>query len=725
MGWLVLFNQAAAADNEAVITAVASVHSSGVEEQKSLMNTSWRPGRSVPVPHLPARPKGVIGLLISLLLLTALAAESSAQTRDPTQEPLKQMTLEELSNIEVTSVSKEPKGVRRVAAAVYVITQEDIRRSGATTLPEVLRLAPGVNVAQIDSDHWSVGVRGFGDQFSKSVLVLIDGRNVYTPLFAGISWAVQDTMLEDIERIEVIRGPGGTVWGANAVNGVINIITKSATNSQGTLVSVGAGNVDRTVAAARYGGGNDADFSYRVYGKGFNRGPEFHTDSNDFDKWRMGQGGFRADWSEGRDSFTLQGDFYKGTNGQSVAVGSYSPPAQIALYGSTDVSGANVGGRWRRDLGGGSDVQLQAYFDRTALIGPQIGETRNTLDVDFIDHVASLRRNDVITGLGLRVSPSDVTQTVPTLDVTPSHETNSLYSAFAQDEISLVEKRLWLTLGSKFEHNNYTGWEVQPSARLLWAPSDLQSVWVSVARAVRTPSRLEEDLQLTAFAGPLPNGVPAYVRVIGNTGFEAERLIGYEAGYRTTITPQFSVDISAFHNDHDGLEGFTAPVVSIETTPPPLRAILTVQYANNVTGHSDGIEIVPDWKPASWWQLKGSYSYLRITAESPLGDSDLLKAAANYEGSSPRHQVLVQPLLTLPNGWEIDQQYRYVSALPARQAPAYTTLDARIGWRATKQIELSVSGRNLFHPYEVEFAHDPGPAVAISRSVYATVTWRR
>src|ERR1700687_5974228 len=267
---------------------------------------------------------------------------------------LKKLNLEELGNVEVTTASKEPKTVWRTPAAVYVLTQEDIRRSGATSLPEVLRLVPGVEVARTDSDTWALGVRGFGSALSRSVLVLIDGRSVYTPLFAGVYWQVQDTLLEDIERIEVIRGPGGTIWGANAVNAVINIITKPAKDTRGVLVSAGGGSVDQGFVGFRYGAPKGKNFDYRIYGKAFTRGPEFHPDHQQFDDWRMGQIGFRADWSvHGRDTFTLQGDLYNEDAGQIVGIATYSPPGQPNVQQNAELSGGNLLGRWQRRLEGG------------------------------------------------------------------------------------------------------------------------------------------------------------------------------------------------------------------------------------------------------------------------------------------------------------------------------------------------------------------------------------
>jgi len=300
---------------------------------------------------------------------------------------LGRLSLAELGDVEVTSVTKTPETLRRVPAAIHIITQEDIRRSGATSLPELLRLAPGVDVARIDSDHWSVGVRGFGDQFSKSVLVLIDGRNVYTPLFAGIYWSAQNVLLEDVDRIEVIRGPGGTIWGANAANAVINIITRDARDTRGSLASTGLGTVDRGIIGVRQGGGTPS-LAFRVYANGFSREPEGHSDGHAFDAWHLGQAGYRVDWTRSADRLTIQGDIYKARQGQSVAFGSFSPLADITSYDPVDLAGGNLLARWSRTLTSG-DVQVQAYYDHTSLIGPQLGEVRNTIDLDFVHHPAA------------------------------------------------------------------------------------------------------------------------------------------------------------------------------------------------------------------------------------------------------------------------------------------------------------------------------------------------
>jgi iron complex outermembrane receptor protein len=661
--------------------------------------------------------------IFCLLLLAGLSKESWAGTHPGDQKTggrLTQLSLKELGNIEVTTQSKEPEKLSRTPAAICVITQEDIRRSGATSIPEALRLVPGVEVARVDSNQWSLGVRGFGSTLSRSVLVLIDGRSVYTPLFAGVYWNVQDTLLEDIERIEVIRGPGGTIWGANAVNAVINIITKNAKDTQGTLVSTGGGNIDQGTVSFRYGAGNGKSFNYRVYGKGFTRGPEFHPDHRQFDDWRMGQGGFRADWDlHSRDTLTLQGDIYNGDAGGRVGIAAYSPPSTTIVEQNAELSGGNLVGRWRRVLGGGSDVELQAYYDRTNRHQANFAEARDTFDLDFLHHLTLPRHQDFLWGLGARFSSGDAAQVVPTIVFIPNRLTDKLYSAFVQDEVPILADRLSVTIGAKFLHNIYSGFEVQPSARLLWTPTPRQTVWAAVTRAVRTPSRVEEDDQLTGLLSPNP---PTFLRFIGDGRFFSEQLVGYEAGYRNLVRPKFYVDIATFYNNYDHLLSLEPGAPFAESSPPPPHVVVPFLFRNRLLGTTSGIEIAPDWRPTGWWRLGGSYSYLHMDLRRKAGSLDAATARST-EGSSPHHQVVIQSFLDLPKKLEFDQTYRYVSALPAQLVGSYGTADVRLGWRVTRYFGLSLGGENLLQPRHAEFGGDPGGLVGIKRSVYAKITF--
>lgn len=669
----------------------------------------------------PFRPIALVALVVFAGLFNEAAADPGPDHKN--DGPLKQLSLEQLGDVEVTTASKEPEEVWKTAAAIYVLTNEDIRRSGATSIPEVLRLVPGVQVSRIDNDHWAVGIRGFADQFSKSMLVMVDGRSLYTPLFAGVYWALQDgILLEDVERIEVIRGPGATIWGANAVTGVINIITKSAKQTHGALASTGGGNVDQGIGGFRYGAGNGSNLDYRMYGKGFSRGAGFHSDEQGFDTWRMGQLGFRTDWDvRSNDHLTIQGDMYKGGVGEAVGFGSFTPPQQIISDQAVAVSGGNLLARWRHDLREGSDIQLQAYYDRTYALAPHYQETRNTFDVDFIHHLTLGTRQNFIWGLGARFSPSEFVQTIPTLDFVPHDIANNVYSGFVQDEIAIVPNKFSLTVGSKLEHNNYTGFEFQPSIRGLWSITPRQTFWAAVTRAVRTPSRIEEDFHLIDFgiANPL-----VYVGIDGNRQLSSERLIGYEAGYRTLVTPKFYVDIAVFHNDYNDLISLGAAVLTVDPTPTPLHFTIRLPYVNGLRGSTDGFEVAPDWKPAAWWQMKATYSYLNLNLESKPGVVDGGGYVTQDEGSSPHNQVTFQSRFNLPKGFAFDQTYRYVSALPAQLVKSYSTADVHFAWRATRQVELSVAGENLFQPQHPEFSHDISPLVGIKRSIYGQITWR-
>jgi iron complex outermembrane recepter protein len=672
----------------------------------------------------PTTSKLVQTVFLFVMLIVASTAPSHAEApeADPTgadssaSASLKQLSLAELGNLEVTTTSKEPEEVWKTAAAIYVLTQDDIRRSGATSIPDVLRLVPGVEVAQVNSNIWSVGIRGFGSAFSKSVLVMIDGRSVYTPMFAGVYWDVQNLLLSDVERIEVIRGPGGTIWGSNAVNGVINIITKSAEHTRGSYVSYTGGNIEQSSGAVRYGGSYGA-MDYRAYAMGFARSPEFHPDGDNYDGWQLGQAGFRADSRlSGRDELTVQGDIYAGSVGQQVSVGVLSPAAQLNLEGTEDPSGGNLLARWRHNLSDRSDIQVQGYYDRTYRIGPQLGESRNTLDLDFIHHFFIGNRNEVIWGAGARWSPSDFIEVVPTTIFLPAHEDESLYSTFVQNQIALLRNQLWLTLGSKFEHNIYTGWENEPSARLLWTPSSQQSIWAAVTRAVRTPSRIDDDLQLTQVD---PTAIPIFVCVCDNGKFQSEKLLGYETGYRRLITSKFYVDLAAFHNKYNDLENFGDASVAILTSPPPLDILISFPFANGIMGTSNGGEIAPDFKINRNVELRASYSYVSLNLEdraTHTKESDAL----SEETSSPHNQVTLQALLSLPKGLEFDPTYRYVSALPADIVNAYSTGDARFAWRFTREMTLSVVGQNLLQPRHAEM--NP---LLIERSAYAQITWNK
>ena len=644
-----------------------------------------------------------------------LAAQQ--RPRSPVSTQLVQLSLEELGNIEVTTVAKEPEEVWHTPAAVYVITSDQIRSSGATTIPEALRLAPGVQVSRIDSNRWAVGIRGLTSQFSKGVLVMIDGRVVYTPLFEGVYWSIQDLVLDDIERIEVIRGPGATIWGSNAVNGVINIITKSAFDTPGTYISATGGNVDQGLGSARYGSVHRDD-AYRIYAKGFSRGPEFHKTGPNFDDWRAFQVGFRADWSRGRDNFSFHGDGYRSMQGWQVSNAVFTPPGTNVINANLDFRGANLVANWRRTFASGSDLSVQLYWDNTHQDGPQVIEDRNTFDLDILHHFALGGRNSISWGGSLRESPGTFRQVEPSHDFDPDRRVSQIYSGFLQDE-ARITNRLQLTVGSKFEDNNYTGLEIQPTVRLLWTPTEHQTLWGAATRAVRTPARLDEDFSLYLLALKSPQ---VFAHVVGNRNLSPEVLVGYEAGYRVLATRHFYFDLAGFYNHYNDLIGLGNTTLAVVTTPAPTHIVGTLPWTNTGYGHTDGFEISPRLQPFRFWNLNAAYSYLHLSLATKAAFKDNSTTNA-YMGSSPRHLISVQSAFTLPHGMEFDQTYRHSSALPYQNVAAYHTADARFAWQIG-DFTASVVGQNLLQPSHAEFANDAGATTAVKRSAYAKLELR-
>jgi iron complex outermembrane receptor protein len=671
-----------------------------------------------------AKPAALPLLLFAFL---SMARADIPQTPDQTDpSALKNLSLEQLSEIEVTTPSKEPVRAFQTAAAIYVITGDDIRRAGVTSIPDALRLAPGVEVAQIDASTWSVGIRGFGTDLTRSVLVLIDGRTVYTPLFAGTNWDVQNVLLDDIDRIEVIRGPGGTIWGPNAVDGVINIITKSSRETKGALVSAGGGNVEQGFLNARYGGGNGQDFSYRIYAMGSTVDSEYHPDGKTFDAWRNVQGGFRMDWQEGRDDYTLQGDLYDEVAGKSVSATSYAPPYSQIIDADALLSGGNILGRWKRIFDQGNDIQVQFYYDRTDRLTPNYSEIRNTLDVDFLQELRLPWRQEVSWGVGARVDPVDDRVIVSGLQFVPHQRTDYLLTGFIQDQIGLVDRRLALILGTKLLHTDFTApVAFEPSARLLWTPDEKQTLWAAYTHALRTPSDSEENFYLLGYIGMKPGGIPYFARFNPNPNFAPEQLNGYELGYRRLVGKTFYVDLTGFYNHyHDLFSEDLAGTTSLETGPDGPYYLLPAQFRNGLRGYTKGAEIAPEWRPKDFWRLRGSYSFLHMNIGRAPHSGDI-GTAPSIVGSSPQHQAAVESALDFAKRFQLDLTFRFVSALPAQMVKAYSTGDARFGWRLSREFELSLVGRNLFQPTHYEDGGDPYGLVGIRRSVYAKLTWSK
>jgi iron complex outermembrane recepter protein len=661
--------------------------------------------------------------LLAYLTATDLAHAASAPG-DPEMD-LTSISIEDLMNLNVTSVSRKEQKLYSSAAAVFVVTQEDIRRSGVTSIPDALRMVPGLEVARIDANKWAISSRGFNGRFASKMLVLMDGRTVYTPLFSGVFWDAQDTLMEDIERIEIIRGPGATMWGANAVNGIINIITKQAGDTSGGLVTAGGGTLERAFGSLRYGTALGQTADARFYLKYQERsglenqqtGIEEHNGTSSL------RGGFRFDAEPSDDNtLTLQGDYY--TQRLKETYINMLPDNRSFDY-TTPVSGGNLLGRWKRTFSDTADMALQLYYDRTDMKWAVIGEQLDTVDLDFQHRFAPVANQELIWGLGYRFSHDRLSFPIPTLRLGNTVQDNNLFSAFLQDNLTLVPDRVHLILGSKFEHNDYTGFEIQPNARLLWTPTPKQSVWLSVSRAVRTPSHGEENLSLFTPGPPTViqgQTVPTQLHLIGSTGLKAEELLAYEIGYRVEPVDAVTLDAAAFYNVYRRLNIYRAgdPILDFTSTPPSITTPL--QLGNFGRAETCGVELAADFKILSWWRAKMAYSFLELVKT----ESDPGTSFSDLRGENPQHQVSLRSAMDLTKSVEMDLWLRYVSALTAFDIGTYVTLDARLAWKPLDNLELSLVGQNLLKDRHMEFVPQfisTQPA-AVGPSVYGKASWK-
>jgi iron complex outermembrane receptor protein len=641
---------------------------------------------------------------------------------------LTELSLQELMDVEVTSVSKRAEPISAAAAAVFVITREDLRRSGATSIPEALRMVPGLEVARIDANKWAISARGFNGRFANKLLVLIDGRSVYTPLFSGVFWDVQDTLIEDVDRIEVIRGPGATLWGANAVNGVINIITRSARETQGGLLAAGGGSEERGFAALRYGGALGKSTFYRVYGKSFARGSgERLTGGAGADDWSMSRAGFRLDAAPSAGTgLTLEGDLYDGEAGETLILQSLQAPVSRTVDDDERFSGGHLLGRWQRTLPDAAELKVQLYYDRTQRAAALIDEDRDTLDLELQHGLAPGSRHRLLWGLGFRRTGDDIRGS-EVLWLTPARRTDDLASAFLQDEVALLPDRLWLTLGSKLEHNDYTGFEVQPNVRAVWIPRRHQTLWAAVSRAVRTPSRAERDIRLDALVlGPgqlFPGAPPAVVASLGDPEFDSEELLAWELGYRVGLAPGLLLDLATFYNDYERLRTTRTGAPYLEPAPGPPHLVVPARIGNDMQGEAWGAELAADWRASKRWRWSAAYSYLEVRLDL-LPGADAMSLVA--EGDTPRHQFHLRSSVDLGRGLELDLAARYVDELPALAVDGYASLDLRLGWKPRQGLELSLVGQDLLDGSHAEFSPEviPTHATAAQRGFYGRLEWR-
>lgn len=643
------------------------------------------------------------------------------------------LSLDELLDLEVISVAKVPEKVTDTPAAIYIITGEDLRRNSVKSVPEALRLVPGMHVYQIDANKWAVSARGFASKFANKMLVMIDGRTVYSTLFSGVFWDVQDIMLEDIDRIEVIRGPGGTLWGANAVNGVINIISKDSADTQGGLVSLQAETSANGEASARYGGWLNDKTSYRFYGKYFNRG-NFETPSGEdaSDDWHAARGGFRMDMNvTASNKLTLQGDLYGGKSGESIKYLTPFPPYNNLASTDAPVSGGNVLGRWTRTFSKDSEMTLQAYYDHTERDEFFIDETVDTADLDFQHRLNMAGKLEMLWGLGYRYTKGDTEgkETIPEVysyNLDPQIREDNLFSGFLQGRLPIAGEKGEITLGTKLEHNDYTDFEWQPSARIMWSLNANHSLWGAMSRSVRTPSRLEHDSDVNAGAFLLPpqqGGFLSFVRLIGNEETESETVFSYETGYRGRLGDNLFVDLSMYYNKYkDLITGVPGGAPFLEQTLTGGRIILPIQVDNGMDGETYGAEISCGWSVSDWWRLTGGFTWFHFNALN-IGDSQEGRQGFS-ENENANHLFSLVSYMDLPGNFEVNTTLYAVDALDELDIDSHIRLDLNVGWHPTENLTLTAGGRNLFNDSHQEFSETMDGILAseIPQTFYTKLT---
>jgi iron complex outermembrane receptor protein len=623
------------------------------------------------------------------LCLCASPAHADDPIRVASIQDLGDLSIEDLANVEITSVSRRPESIRGAPASIFVITREDIRRAGARSLPEALRLAPNLQVARIDSASYAITARGFNQPTgtANKLQVLIDGRSVYTPLYSGVFWDTQNVLLEDVDRIEVISGPGGALWGANAVNGIINVITRDTHETEGLYASAGYGEFSSELAV-RHGGRIGESGAYRVYGLGLQRGPsQLASGADAGDEWQNLQGGVRFDWGSGRDAFTVQGDIYAGE--------AEDAPAQVR---DTTSDGGNLRGRWTRRFADDSVLTTQITYDRQRrAVSSGILSAIDTMAIDSQYDFSPSDQHRIVIGGGLRINEDRFEAGPGTAYLDPEERTLRLGQIFVQDTYAATDS-VDVTLGLKLEHNSYTGLEYMPNLRIAAQLSETSLVWGAVSRAVRTPSRFDRDLYSPVIAG--------------GAGFESEDMVSYELGYRGQPTMSFSFSASTYYNVYENLR-------SLEGDPV---TVFPFTIGNEMRGESYGLEAWGDYAAASWWRLSAGVNLFEKTLELESGSQDVF--GVSLAGNDPGYQIMVRSLMNIAPDFELDLSLRSIDELPAPATDGYTEMDARFDWRATDHLTLQLSGYNLLNDEHTEYVGTSLAPRSLPRTFMLTARWR-
>ena len=662
-----------------------------------------------------------IALCIAACALSVLPAWPQQKSAD-----LADSSLEDLMSIQVTSVSKTEQKLSRIASAVFVITQEDIRRSGATNIPDLLRMVPGVDVAQINANTWAISARGLNGRFSNELLVLLDGRSLYTPTTGGVFWDIVDLPLEDIDRIEVIRGPGASVWATSAVNGVVNIITKTASETPGAMVVAGGGTLDQGFGTVQYGGKIGSSTSYRAFTKYLNQDHFPGADGQSGgDGWNLARAGFRADSVlSTKDNLTLEGDLYRGREGNPhIGLSSITAPPIPIVFDQVNLGGGFLQTVWNHTLSDRSGTSLQLSYDEYER-NDALGETRGTFDITFQHHLGWGSRQNFVWGVEYRYSSSHTVGS-PIVALNPPNLKTSLFSSFIQDDIALIPDRLFLTVGTKVEHNHYTGLDILPSVRVAWTPSTKRTLWAAVSNADRTPAATDASIVSNLGGFTDMNGTPVALRLLGNPKLLDETTISYEAGYRMSLAERFSVDLAAYYNRQSDQLTVEPGIPFFEPTPAPPHLVLPLINENLSFGESHGIEVAANWKVTNRWTLSPGYAFeeIHMHLKPTSHDTDSVSEA---EGSSPTNMAQLRSHLSLGHGLSWDASAYFTDRLTDPVIPSYTRADTGLTWQWNEKGSMSFVGQNLVRDRHAEFVDSTGSAgtTLIKRSAYAKFTWR-
>jgi iron complex outermembrane receptor protein len=661
-------------------------------------------------------------LLCAVLVMLASAGQAAVRAQKNSAIDIALLPIEDLMNIEITSASHKEQRFGDIPAAVYVITEEDIRRSGVTTLPELFRLVPGMQVAQINSNKWAVAVRGFNKLFGEKLLVLIDGRTMSDRLNSGVFWESLDLPLDLIERIEVIRGSGGATWGANAVNGVINIVTKTASQTSGAAVTAQVGTFDGTQVSARYGG-RMGGVAYRVNSKWSGTG-ESWLDANTRadDAWQSQTHGLRADWTRRNDTLMAQtGATLATVRGLWTEAHGPVPGIREPFNKSVDTREYFGLGRWTRRHDDGSSLDVQSFVNfRHNLDG--VNPRQLLADVDGRYHFRIRSGHDVMVGGGYRYL-DEITDGQFGFSISPKTLDERVVSGFAQDEMALG-RRVRLTLGAKLERDTYAGWGVQPTARAMWSVVPRRHhVWGAVSRALRTPALGEVSgrYNYTSFIGQ--GGLPVVIGAIGNPAYKSEEVVSGEGGYRLEIGTAASVDLTTFVTSYGNLKTSEPLAPRMEMEPGPPHLFIPLQFGNLLEATTHGVEIAARWTPVHWWRLEGGYSTFNLTPHLSPESQD--PTAASYDGDAPGVQWQARSAVSVTSRLQLDTLLFHAGALRGLDVPAYTRADVRAELGLTRQLSATLVTQNLFDPRHVEFASVGGfvAATQIPRSVKLQLRW--